>query len=369
MIKIDLIKKIALSIKSPRTARNALFDSLFQVKKTIFPRIIDIFVTERCNFSCPMCHVGESMIKNYSQSDISLDSIRKILLESKKWGSSFQIAGGEPTLYSHLIETLRLISSHNLISGLTTNGQLLGGMAREIVYSGLNFLAISLDGWDEPSQKMRSNVSGSFEKIVDGVRQVLLFRDKRIFPIVRIATVITRHNCKDLDKIARIVMDLKVEKWSISNHYFVTNNVIEKNNRFRQETGIGDDIWAHKISGKSYFSQEEAKHLNEALAGLKKKYNSRITIDYNWPINLEKFYSDVSPSMKSKCLLPYRELVIRGNGDLELCQGFKLGNIKTDTIYGAWNSDKAEYFRSIFRKKNGIMPACFRCCALDIKFD
>ena len=60
-------------------------------------------------------------------------------------------------------------------------------------------------------------------------------------------------------------------------------------------------------------------------------------------------------------------IIIKSNGDLQLCQGYSLGNINNTTIQEAWNSTKIEYFRKI-SSEHQIMPTCFRCCELKIKF-
>lgn len=40
------------------------------------------------------------------------------------------------------------------------------------------------------------------------------------------------------------------------------------------------------------------------------------------------YYSGTFPSKHSKCRSPFHGLTIRQNGDIEVCQGFIIGNIK-----------------------------------------
>ena len=366
MPNLDWRKKIYLSLKSPRTAWNTVCDKFTGIKNNEFPRLIDLFVTERCNFTCPMCHVKESMRNNSTAGDLEFTYIEKIIEESREWSPCFQIIGGEPTLYKRILDLIELISSNKMICGLTTNGLLLEGFAQGFVDRGLNFLAVSLDGWDEDSQKKRGNVSGSFDRILKGIKEVIKYKGKRIFPIIRIATVITKNNCQHLAKIWDIISNLEIDTWSISNYYFVTDNVLKANKEFYGKTRIGDSIWGDKVRDNAYFSGDEIKIIEANLERIKIKQTG-IKVDYNWALKLTDFYSPKFPGKESKCALPYNELLIRGNGNMELCQGYKLGNIASDTIEGVWQGERIKYFRGIF-ERNKIMPACFRCCALNMKF-
>ncbi len=367
MTKIGLNKKISLSVRSPKTAINVLGDKAFGIKKNKFPRVIDLFVTEACNFACPMCHVKESREKKNKIGGLNFVHIKKIIEESKKHSPTFQIIGGEPTLYKYILETIQLINDNRMISGLTTNGLLLEKYALGFVDSGLNFLAISLDGWDEESQKKRGNVPGSFDKIIKGIEKVIKLRDKNNFPNIRVATVITKNNYKDLEKIGQVLKDLNIDTWSISNYYFAPNKILSEVDGFYKKTNIGADIWADKVGEGNYFTSEDVETLKKQL-GIIKKLDTRFKIDYDWSIDLDKYYSLSIPSSDSVCIVPYNEIFIRGNGDLELCQAYKLGNIAIDKIEDVWQGDKIKYFRKVF-EENKMMPACFRCCALNAKFD
>jgi MoaA/NifB/PqqE/SkfB family radical SAM enzyme len=367
MNKLNLDKKVALALNFPQTAINVAHDKLFGITNNIYPRIIDLFLTESCNFACPMCHVRESRKRNNRQGGLDFEFVKKIILESKKWSPSFQLIGGEPTLYEKLPQTINLISKNKMISGVTTNGLLLKKFAQEFIDNGLNFLAVSLDGWDEESQKKRGNVPGTFDKIIAGIQEVIKLRGNKKFPNIRIATVITKNNFQSIGKIGKVLNNLAIDRWSISHYYFVTDKILSDQLEFYKRTGIGADIWGDNIGSSPYFSQEELNILKNQLNEVG-KMPIKNKIDFNDTINLNNFYSFKFPSAKSTCLVPYNELFIRGNGDLELCQGYKLGNIEKDKIKDVWFGGKAENFRKIF-KKNKLMPGCFRCCALNMKFD
>ena len=361
----DIQTKIALARHSPRTAVNYIMDRVFRRQPTPYPRIINLFVTERCNFACPMCHVKESMAKHRTAGDLPFEIIERIITESKPWSPAFQIIGGEPTIYPHLMDVLALISVNGMVCGLTTNGLKLAETASALVDSGLHFLAVSLDGWDEASQMKRGNVKGSFEAVVNGIDKVKKHRADRRFPIIRLATVITPNNFHNLSKIARVVADLKPDKWSLSHYYFVTDEIVEQNSKFLARTGIGTDIWADR-TGQPPFDREQIEVMKHELQAARDTARE-VSIDFDWSVDPHKFYSSMFPGPKSVCLVPFNELFVRGAGILELCQSYILGRIPDVSIHDAWNGPEARHFRKVFKGKR-IMPACFRCCALRISF-
>ena len=367
-MKPTIRQSISLSLFSPKTAINLVSDHFLPLKVRNYPRIVNLFVTERCNFNCSMCHVDQSMRNNDIGKGISLELLSKVVHESTPYSPVFQIIGGEPTLYRDLFPLIRLIKEKNMITGMTTNGLRLSSMANEICSSGLNFLAISLDGHNEEIQYKRGNVPDSFDAIINGINSINEMK-LGVFPIIRVATVITKNNYRYLMKIADLVFTLGVDVWSLSNYYFVPPSIDIENDAFLAKTGIGKDIWGDKLKEESgYFNKKEINIISKSLNLIQEKYGNKMRIDYDWGVPPIDFYSTKRPSLGSSCYVPLQEIFIRGNGNIEFCQAHKIGNIKTERVIDAWNSHEALYFRKIF-EENMPMPACFRCCALDIKFD
>jgi MoaA/NifB/PqqE/SkfB family radical SAM enzyme len=106
---------------------------------------------------------------------------------------------------------------------VTTNGLKLAQNAEALVRAELPLLQVSLDGWDEESQKARGQVKGS-ERICEGIRAVRETRGTRFFPIIRILTTITRANHAHLDLIQSMIAALGIRYWGISNYFYLNRN-------------------------------------------------------------------------------------------------------------------------------------------------
>jgi len=178
--------------------------------------------------------------------------------------------------------------------------------------------------------------------------------------------VATKNNYMNLPELAHVVKKMGVDKWSVSNYYFITNRAMGANRAFFRKTGIGADVWADKIGPDPYFSTYETAALRRSL-NQAKKIADNVIQDFCDLSSLEAFYSPMFPSNNSSCSFPYTELMLRCTGEMELCQNFKLGHIKNKSVQDAWLGTNRARFIELFEKKK-LFPACFRCCALNAKF-
>lgn len=371
MINLRKRKLIRLAFLYPQSTVNFLTDKIFYSGKTApFPRIINCFVTEACNFNCPMCHVKESRQKNMAQ--LSFNDLQKLIKEVAPFFPSFQLTGGEPLLHPDIEKIVKLLTDRKMVKGLVTNGLLLEEKAELLVSAGLDFLAVSLDGPDEKTQFERGYVKGSYDKIIRGIRKVLEVRGKKLFPNIRIATVVSRINLNNFDQVLGIAEDLGVDQWSLSHYFFFPEKVRKLQESFARKNNLGRDVWGEAIGDENELfdinQRQIIKEKMRKITNLVKLRKNKVKIVFQPDIDIDKYYRSIFPSADSVCELPYNQVFVRGNGEVEMCQGYTLGNIRNGKIREIWNNDKAQHFRKIFAK-NKIMPACFRCCALRVKFD
>ncbi len=114
-----------------------------------FGRTIDylrISVTEVCNFRCIYCAPNGHTTP--STSPLSVDEIQRVVRAAVALGiTKIRLTGGEPLLRRDIVEIVRTISSVAGIQdlALTTNGFLLGRLARDLANVGLARVNISLD--------------------------------------------------------------------------------------------------------------------------------------------------------------------------------------------------------------------------------
>ncbi|MCI4624648.1 MAG: radical SAM protein [Candidatus Magnetoovum sp. WYHC-5] len=364
------VKQLAsLVTESPFFLYNMAHDKLKGARYNKYPRCITLYLTERCNFKCPMCHVKDSRAEKGKDLDFTL--VEKVIKESKRYTPCIQFLGGEPTLYEPIIDAIKLVKRNGMLTTMTTNGLLLQRHAEGIVDSGLNFLSVSLDGWDEESQKKRGNVAGSFNKIIDGIKYLIKYRGRRVFPILKISTIVTKNNFEHLENIVELTKGLGITRWALYHYAFVTQEASEQNSEFYKKTGIGEFMLGDNIGETPYFSPYEVNIIDYNLKKIFTEVATQdVYIEYNYDkgLDLKSYYSFKKPGSSSWCTHPFTDIDIRGNGDLTICMGgYKLGNVAEDSIKAVWNGPKMEHFRQYF-DKHKTLPMCFRCCALNISF-
>ncbi|MDD2482696.1 MAG: radical SAM protein [Candidatus Shapirobacteria bacterium] len=367
MAQLNLQKKIKLAIKYPSTAKNTVFDKyLYENKATPFPRTINCFITERCNFNCPMCHVVTSRLKNMNE--LSLPDLKKFFDNIAPYSPSVSLAGGEPLMHPEIIDIIKYLDQKRIVKGLVTNGMLLEKMAADLINSGLDFLAISLDGPDEATQYQRGLVKDSFPQIIKGIKKIIELRGKNTFPNIRIATVISKSNIANFDKIYEVIKDLGVDEWSISHHFYFYDKIRKQQLKFSQKTKFGNDVWGeYNGTKKVLFNAKERLTISQKLKETQALINSnksKVKITMPNSMDIKNFYTGAIPKKESICTSPFNQVFLRGNGDIEMCHGYILGNIKENSLLDIWHNKKTIRFQK-YIQKNKIIPACFRCCSLN----
>lgn len=368
MIKTTINKKIKLTFKYPQVALNTLLDPILLTNKpSKYPRLINCFITEDCNFQCPMCHVANSRQKQHLKM-LSFESIKKLADEVSSSGVSFQLSGGEPLLHPEIIPIIKYLHQKNIPTGLVTNGLLLEKYADQLIKSGLDFLAVSLDGPDESTQFKRGHVPKSFNQIIRGIEKFCQLRQNQTFPNLRIATVINKTNLHNFDKIYSVLKNIPIDHWSISHFFYYYHYIKNNQDQFFKKYHTGNDVWGQYTGNKkAYFTEKERNLLKVKLAQIQNIKDNKMIISFN-DIDIDKYYTGQKPSKKSFCDSPFRQIFLRGNGDVEICHGFIAGNIHQQSLKEIWHNPLVNKFRKILIKHKTI-PACFRCCALNIKFN
>ena len=107
------------------------------------PNVKNIELTSLCNFDCPIC-----VSKTWSKGHMDLDLLERILSTNRD-----VLAGqavwlhyrGEPLVYPHLLEAIRLFDSYQVKTRLSTNGLLLTDkMIHSLLESPLEGLVVSM---------------------------------------------------------------------------------------------------------------------------------------------------------------------------------------------------------------------------------
>jgi MoaA/NifB/PqqE/SkfB family radical SAM enzyme len=355
-----------LSLLSPRLAGHALYDG-FSRRRPSFPRVLNMYLTDRCNFACPMCALGEARAKRLrsTHADMPVDMFDRAARDARRHGAYMLLSGGEPLLHKNLDQLLRITKRHRVVTYLTTNGFLLADKAESLAAGGVQILQISLDGWDDESQYERGHVHGAYEAIVVGVRRLRALRRRGPFPIIRAVTTVTKTNVGELERIEASLVEIGISEWQISNYFFATRAIVDAHQRFHEETGLGANLALDPVDDDCYLESLKVVQLQRSLESIPRKcQRDGIRLEYAWGTDLPQYYSPREPSPLSQCTMLDSVVEVRPDGRMSICNdAVTIGALGADTIQQAWQGDEMRRFLKVYRER-GILPMCFRCCGI-----
>lgn len=124
----------------------------------------ELILTSRCNFKCPYC-------RRVGGSDLDLATARRWV---ETWGlmgcKAIRFSGGEPTLYPHLLDLVRLSALMGIERiAVSTNGSAKPELYKALLEAGVNDFSISLDACCA-ADAMKMGVTGSFRDLVETIR-------------------------------------------------------------------------------------------------------------------------------------------------------------------------------------------------------
>lgn len=156
-----------------------------------FPQLVDLELTNTCNFRCLMCPTG-----NFSQTRekglMSEEVFYRLLDQLAPHRTPIRfIRWGEPLLHPNVIEFLEACSRVDVLTHMNTNGsKLTEELAGRLIDAGLKSLKFSFQGVDRKSYEEMRNTD-FFEELIELIAMVARIRGDRPWPYLHVATTIT----------------------------------------------------------------------------------------------------------------------------------------------------------------------------------
>lgn len=204
-----------------------------------------ISVTDRCNLRCIYC-MPEDVTFMDRHELLSFEEIAEFVRAAVPLGiDKIRLTGGEPLMRRELPRLVRLLAEIPGIRdvGLTTNGLLLPGQARELFEAGLRRINVSLDTLDPDRFRQMARRDG-LDQVLAGIQAA---REVGFAPIKINAVTIRGLSDQDVVPLAQ----------------FARKNSLEM--RFIEYMPIGAEQWERD---KVYFAHEILDRLESEVAPL-----------------------------------------------------------------------------------------------------
>ena len=308
----------------------------------IGPRVLQISLTNRCNLSCRMCSIANSLPKSQ---ELSTAQVLHAINQAKDYGiKEILLTGGEPFLREDLSEITRYCHAKGLRSIVTTNGTLINDQAIErMVNSKINHLHFSIDGLESVNDYFRGQ--GAFNKIVRAVSLLNRLREKENQFSLGFACTVMDNNVDQLLGLVKLADDLNVDVINFQ-------PLVKDNSNFLDKTL--PLFWVKK---------ENIPVLSEEISKIRNYTRKHITI-YEEP-RLElliKYYKGQLTRKDWTCFGGFKTVFICFSNNQPLiysCHGV-CGNLDEVNLKVAWLSQDAHRLRVHSRRcKDLCLQSCY----------
>ena len=282
------------------------------------PKVIDIELTNRCNFRCLMCPSGTLM--STRPKGMMSDKIYYYLLEQAvhyKIPIRF-IRWGEPTLHPKFLIYLKAAKHSGLSCHINTNGSLLRPIIIEELIKNLDSIKFSFQGVDRNSfQEMRNR--DFFDELI---KIIILFhelRGKKTMPFINIGTSITNETNEQVNNFKNLVspfVDSVIVTRTVLEHIDIDNPNLSHNEKKKI-------VWLKQF--------ETVIKIHPKCTDI----NNVMAINYDGTV--------------SACCRDYDNKLI-------------VGDTNKDTIQQIWNGNEFNSYRNLINNnKQDSLPICRYC--------
>lgn len=164
-----------------------------------------VSLTDKCNLRCVYCMADDMVFRPNAELMQDDELITLVHLFTELGFDKFRLTGGEPTVRPNVVEIVREIARTPGVDSLsmTTNGVLLGQLARPLADAGLQRVNVSIDTLD-PQKFKRITRRGNLDDVWNGIKAA---EEAGLTPIKLNAVVVRGFNDDDVADLARLTVD------------------------------------------------------------------------------------------------------------------------------------------------------------------
>lgn len=320
------------------------------------PDRVFLWFPEVCNLNCTHCSIGKNTrLGLYEENKLSVDNMRLILNKLDNWiGKKYALSfiAGEPFFHKNILEFISCAKKSLAITSVTSNGTLINNsrIARDIVNSGLDYIALSIDGWFGSSihdLTRGGTKNGEILKAVINAVNLLKVAKENInsnTPKIFVNSIIMRDNLSDL---------VKIVEWSKNENLDgITFQPIASDEFFNGKDNFNwfriSNLWPdfHQVSSFLDFLME------------KKNSGYPVKNSKNDFLRFKRYFKNPIDFAKSEvCGVSSGLMTIVNDGTIKICPGLGdgLGNILTDDLNTIWRC------RAAFDMRYRVSNCKFQC--------
>jgi MoaA/NifB/PqqE/SkfB family radical SAM enzyme len=174
------------------------------------PHWVYISLSHACTYKCQMCGVV-NILQGHS---LATEKVKEIIDTIASWSTKpvITITGGEPFLRQDIFEIISYAESKGVLIEMVSNGSLIDlPLARRIIVSGLNNIAVSLDGATAPTHD-RIRQPGSFEAAIKALSYLVKAKQESARgPQISVWTTIMKENVRELTDLIPLVKNIGID--------------------------------------------------------------------------------------------------------------------------------------------------------------
>lgn len=301
---------------------NLVRTRLFNVSPRRGPLFVTWLVTFECNAFCRFC--GTHNLKKQFPDDLGRERSLAVAHEIGKsgvWVVGF--TGGEVLMWPHLFDVISVLKQYGIAVYFVTNGLTLKENAAEIIRSGVDYIVVSIDSDEAAEHDSLRNVSGLFQKALEGMKHLRATRhgDR---PLIKTTTILAKHSLAKADKILSLLNDYAdvTSIQPIANDYANgPHNRSDSAINFLTFEAAERDVVERELAK---FMLRHSEFNNAYFRGIP---------DY--------WFSPDRLKEKIHCWSPFLRLQIMPNGDVFHCTAnpryHAAGNLKTSSFIEIWS--------------------------------
>ncbi len=302
-------------------------------------------LTSGCNQKCIFCYNVWKGICSKQDSIIlskeeQLEVIDK-LIENEIFDIIF--SGGEPLLVGWLEELIEKCSKAKMYTTIITNAVLMDKeRAKSLKEAGLNDLQISIHHYKAKINDKLTNLPGSFDETIKGIKNSL-----EIFGVenININMVALPKTYKDVYEMAKFLHSIGVSSFSVGTPS--ATGEMKKNKNL--------------VINKKMFLE-----IYSQLRRTKKDFNMHVGFSGGFPLCiLPEINEDVLLMVGNYCDAGLNQIIIGPSGELRpcVCLGENLGNILKDDLKEIWSKNN---FLLNIREMKFVPKECRGCQYISI---